>query len=536
MEEKSINWRNTKILLGVNIGLLVFRIIWAYTGQVSLNSEEAQYWLWSRHLALSYYSKPPLIAYLLHCSTAIFGMNVLGIRINSILIGFILPIINYKLAIALFKNTKIAFYSTLILFSLPYYNYISMFFSTDALVVFFWSLSMLFSWKVLRENRTKDWLLLGLSVGLGTMSKYTMILWLPAFLLICLSEKNRIFRNRRFYFSLAVACCICLPMILWNLEQNDIGARHICGLMGAYQTQFSIGEAISRMAAYVGGQLVSLSPFYVPAFYVLFKKWEQRSFARARLEARLLAVPLYLPVNSLFARRWSKKELSPENKAINFLVIPMIMVLTFFFVLSFRKTEINWTYFAYGAVPLLAAWSFTHFFTERRMKAAIGVTSLLIFFIVCPSFFDAVGLKKVYPPKIDLFHQMAGWDVMGQHVTGIQKQINSKNLFLFSDSYQIASEMAFYTDGNPQTYCINNGRRMNQFDIWKGIEQFENRGYDAIYVSYSPLPVGLQKAFSRCELKTMLPRMYRGKEVEPPFYIYVLHGFSRYDDPDTQSY
>jgi hypothetical protein len=114
--------------------------------------------------------------------------------------------------------------------------------------------------------------------------------------------------------------------------------------------------------------------------------------------------------------------------------------------------------------------------------------------------------------------------------------MNTQKLFLFSDSYQIASEMAFYMEGHPQTYCINNGRRMNQFDIWKGIEQFDNRGYDAIYVSYSPLPAGLQKAFARCELKTMLPRIYRGKEVEPPFYVYVLHGFSHYEDPDAQTY
>ena len=41
--------------------------------------------------------------------------------------------------------------------------------------------------------------------------------------------------------------------------------------------------------------------------------------------------------------------------------------------------------------------------------------------------------------------------------------------------------MAFYVKGNPFTYCINLGRRMNQYDLWPGFENFI--GYNAIFVS-----------------------------------------------------
>jgi hypothetical protein len=42
----------------------------AYTGAtLPLHPDEAYYWLWSRHLALSYFDHPPMIAYLIKLST-----------------------------------------------------------------------------------------------------------------------------------------------------------------------------------------------------------------------------------------------------------------------------------------------------------------------------------------------------------------------------------------------------------------------------------------------------------------------------------
>ena len=48
----------------VFIGLLLFvRLAYLASGKIELSEDEAYQWLWSKHLALSYYSKPPLIAY-----------------------------------------------------------------------------------------------------------------------------------------------------------------------------------------------------------------------------------------------------------------------------------------------------------------------------------------------------------------------------------------------------------------------------------------------------------------------------------------
>ena len=47
--------------------------------------DEAYYWMWSKHLALSYYDHPPLIAVIIHLGTMIAGDTEFGVRLVSIL-------------------------------------------------------------------------------------------------------------------------------------------------------------------------------------------------------------------------------------------------------------------------------------------------------------------------------------------------------------------------------------------------------------------------------------------------------------------
>src|SRR5208283_5157490 len=78
---RPLNWaRLGYILIGI---LLLAR--WAYiaSGTIQLTEDEAYQWLWSKHLALSYYSKPPLIAYTQFLGTSLWGDTAFGVRFFS---------------------------------------------------------------------------------------------------------------------------------------------------------------------------------------------------------------------------------------------------------------------------------------------------------------------------------------------------------------------------------------------------------------------------------------------------------------------
>ena len=56
------------------VGLITaVRVAGLFASPVELYPEEAQYWLWSRHLAFGYFSKPPLIAWTIAATTRLGG-------------------------------------------------------------------------------------------------------------------------------------------------------------------------------------------------------------------------------------------------------------------------------------------------------------------------------------------------------------------------------------------------------------------------------------------------------------------------------
>jgi hypothetical protein len=64
----------------VIFALLIGRWIYIASGTIDLEKDEAYQWLWSKHLALSYYSKPPGIALIHFLGTSLWGDTAFGIR------------------------------------------------------------------------------------------------------------------------------------------------------------------------------------------------------------------------------------------------------------------------------------------------------------------------------------------------------------------------------------------------------------------------------------------------------------------------
>jgi undecaprenyl-diphosphatase len=96
---------------------------------------------------------------------------------------------------------------------------------------------------------------------------------------------------------------------------------------------------------------------------------------------------------------------------------------------------------------------------------------------------------------------------------------------LLSDRYQISSELAFYVRGQPQTFNVNLGRRMNQYDLWDGLPRLA--GHDAIYVQpdNAELPQALRATFQRCDEGQPVVIKALGVELKR-FYLFPCWGFS----------
>ena len=69
--------------LAVVAAITAARLIWLAVQSAGLYPDEAQYWFWAQHPAFGYYSKPPLVAWLIWLTTAAFGDSEFAIRLSA---------------------------------------------------------------------------------------------------------------------------------------------------------------------------------------------------------------------------------------------------------------------------------------------------------------------------------------------------------------------------------------------------------------------------------------------------------------------
>lgn len=476
-----------KYVLVINTIFLIFRVFYVLLYPIDLSPEEAQYWDWSRHLDISYYSKPPMVAYMNFISTSILGNTELGVRINAILLSFLLSLITYFFVKRIFDE-RVALISSVFPNLFVGFAINSVIFTTDAPLIFFWALSVICFYFAVEKNEIKLWLLTGFFAGLAFLSKYPAVFLLPFGILYILLVKPSLLKDLKIYTSLVVAFILSLPVLIWNLEKDFISFKHVSNLA----TQSSNFPNFAALGEFLGGQIILLS--LLPFFFILWG--------------------------------WYKSFKTKDNRLL-FLTIFSFPIFMFFLVLSLKKrVYANWTGFGYYTASILFAYYFLK--APKYLKIATLILSVFLTLLVQFSpIIDYLGLKNILPPKRDPTKFLVGWEDLGKAVS---KYYTGEEL-IFSTVYQISAEMAFYVKGNPRTYVFHINR-YTQYYFWReGLEKFRDK--DAIFVNYGGVPKGVLRSFSDKELLEEVKVLWRGEEVKR-FYIFRLRDFKGefYESPE----
>ncbi|MCX7918491.1 MAG: glycosyltransferase family 39 protein [bacterium] len=510
---------NEKTLLGIKYSYLLtfililitlFRLQYIQGGKLDLSAEEAQYWNWSRHLDCSYYSKGPMVAYWIYLWTKLCGNTAFAIRLGAVSIAVVLSYITYRFTERMFGNSLVAFYTVLIMNLIPLYSAGAVLMTTDILLQLFWGLTVYLLYLGITQKKSVYWYLGGICIGLGLLSKYTMGLLIPAlFLFFMFSREPRYWLKRKEpYLSLLIGFIVFSPVIYWNYLHNWISFRHITELSKVtHGIKFTFGYFFE----YLGSQIGILTPWFFGAMvYAWWKYWSPS----LETQPMLNKVPVY----------W-------------YLWCTSAPIFLTFLVKSVQgKVQANWAAPAYYTGLMLTVAVFDRKFKDAKTKQqknlialltwiSIILTALLVLLLHKPDY-----VRKLIPlkAKYDVTNRLRGWHELGEQVGQVQFEIlaetNGKQVFIFSDSYQVASELAFYVPGQPETYCINLGRRMNQYDIWNGWNKL--LGQNALYITDNQKQFNekIINVFEQCYLARTVP-IYREKELVREFFIYKCYNF-----------
>ncbi len=213
------NWFLAGVLCAALMTL--YRIGFLWIDQTDLFVDESQYWLWSRSFEFGYYSKPPLIAWIIGLFTGLGGSDsMFWIRLPAPLFHFATALILGVLGRDLF-GTRTAFWIMVSYITLPAVVLGSAVISTDTIMAPFFALALLFYVRLLKQDKAVWALFAGLCAGIAFLSKYAGIYFLLCALLAALFMPSARPSGRQAVVLLLAFLAVALPNVLWNLN-NDL--------------------------------------------------------------------------------------------------------------------------------------------------------------------------------------------------------------------------------------------------------------------------------------------------------------------------
>lgn len=359
----------------VLLALVAWRFLAARDAGLDLSIDEAQYFLWSLEPAWGYFSKPPMIAWVIAASTALCGDSEACIRLPALLLFAASAGIVAAIAARL-HDARTGLWAGVAFATLVLTSFYSWAMTTDSILLFFWSLSLWLFLRALDRDAWRDWLALGLCVGLGLLTKYTMSLFLGCALLVLWFDHRPRLASPKPWLAALLACSFLVPNLLWNLEHQFATLRHTAEISQLDRELFNPAS----LAAFLAAQFGVMGPLL---FAALLAASADRSTWRTDPRFRLLGL-FALPVLSLFVI------LSLLSRAHANWAAPAYVSATAFAVIwLLRHGHRRWLMAALALNLVLAA-TLYHW---HRIAPAIGIE-----------------LKKGTDP----FHPLRGWAIAGE--------------------------------------------------------------------------------------------------------------------------
>jgi dolichol-phosphate mannosyltransferase len=474
----------------------------AYGGRVELMPEETYYWNYARHLDIGYLDHPPLVAWLIAAGTWAFGADEIGVRSGALCSGAIAAFFIYRLTADLFGRPS-ALVAVVLVQTLPFFFLAGLLMTPDAPLTAAWAASLYFLERALIAGRREAWWGVGLSLGIGLLSKYTIVLvGLSALIFTLIDPKSRPWLRRAEPYGAAVlASAVFSPVIVRNALHEWASFLFQTSHRLADRPQFALHKLVASA-------IVLLTP---------------TGFVAAAL-ALTRAAPERPPVPTDDGRR---------ERGWRFLQVATLTPLAVFVVFSFRhEVKLDWTGAPWvAAMPLLAS-GVTD--AAGSLRRAWVPTILVLLLVYGAGLYDLTwGIPGVgYGTHAELIP--VGWRQLGGQIDRIARNVDRETgqapLIVGMDRYAIASELAFYAPDQAEGIArTSSGHLFGQVGLMyeRWFPPADERGRNLLLVAWHPGDLTSDRIASAVERLGPVEEgvLTRGDGIIRRYYYRVGYGY-----------
>lgn len=429
---------------GVIAVILVLRLLMIGLSPVGLSHDEAYYWDWSRNLDWGYYSKPPMIAWLIAASTSIGGSIDFFVRLPAVLLSTAGLVAVYLLARSMYDQ-RVAWWALLLTAAMPGSVALGFLMTIDAPLMFAWTATLYGLWRATSGNSIKrGWLgFAAVTMGLGLLSKQTMLAIYPLTLIYLLANSG----TRKFFLDWSLwawgigSFLFLTPVFWWNARHGWPTLQHTREHF--QETSIGLLDRLKDGFEFWGTQF----GVYSPVTFTL-------------IAATLLVIAFRI-------RRLSRA----ETFLMCFSLLPLIGIL----LLSFRqRLEPNWPAPFYVSAIILTVvtvcqgkLTWPGFRDRRILHRAFAIGALFaVITMVTPALMQWSVLRG---QQIDPLIRLHGWQQLAHEIESHREigRDGQRTPILVTAGRAETAELAFYLPDQPEVSLWRHDAVIDsQYDLW----------------------------------------------------------------------
>lgn len=441
------------------------RLVYAAVFPLDLAPDESYYWDWGRRPDLGYFSKPPMVGWLMGLAGWLGGHTQAGLKVVPVILTSVGLTFMFLLGRSMY-GVRAGFWAALVLLATPANAALSTFFTIDPPLFAAWSASLYFAWQWWNtpQSPRSASVALVISLGCGYLTKQIQLVFPLVLVVFAILHRQGLRRGDggRLAGMIAASLAFLTPPLWWNWRHGWITFRHTADELEG--RAWELRRSLKFVGEFIGGQ-AGLS---------------------GGITWLLLVAAVVLAV-----RRWRRAD--PRERFLASFSIPGLAA--FLSLALFQRVEQNWPLVFYVSAAVLLAGMATDRASAPRwlfpwMKAGVTTGFLLgLALMVVPFVLPATSVAGT---KADPTTRLRGWRDLAVEVERYRQRLErpGQAFLLAADDRYVASALAFYLPDRPQTFTWERpGFPESQYGIWG--RPPASAGAEALVLARNPMTAPL---------------------------------------------